>query len=240
MNYESSDELNRIHLYIAEKVGKEWGNLTAFPFNSGEYSTGHPAFMPNEHLLFFVSDMPSGYGGTDLYISKFEDGRWFEPKNAGPEINTDGNEMFPYIDESNVLYFASDGHPGLGGLDVFATLLNKFGVVIGKLRNLGSPINSTLDDFSLITDSDFKKGYFSSNRKNGGSDDDIYSIRRLGQKFSCKDVLLAVKDKDIGKSMTLLDFKYYEVAASKSYKEGRLNENGKISLCLSSDSEYYF
>ena len=239
LNYESGDELNRIHLFMAEKKGDEWVNLSSFPFNNAEYSTGHPAFMPNEKLLFFVSDMPGGYGGTDLYISRFEDGRWFIPKNAGAKINTEGNEMFPFIDESNVLYFATNGRPGLGGLDMFSTPLDEFGSPIGSVRNLGSPINSTSDDFGILTNSELEKGYFSSNRKNGGNDDDIYSFKRLGQKFGCKDVILVVKDR-YGLLMTNLEFKYYEVASSKTYQIGRLNENGEINLCLNSDSEYYF
>jgi outer membrane protein OmpA-like peptidoglycan-associated protein len=239
LNLESSDELNRIHLFLAEKKGNEWVNLSSFPFNNSEYSTGHPAFMPDEKFLFFVSDMPGGYGGTDLYVSKFENGSWFKPTNAGPAINTNGNEMFPYIDESNVLYFASNGHPGLGGLDTFSTPLNELGFSIGRIRNLGSPINSASDDFGILTNSELEKGYFSSNRKNGGSDDDIYSFNRIGQKFACKDVLLAVKNSE-GKAMDGLEFKFHEIASIKNYQDGRLDKKGENNLCLNSESEYYF
>jgi outer membrane protein OmpA-like peptidoglycan-associated protein len=240
LNYQSSDKLNRIHIYIAEKNEKDWGNLSAFPYNNSEYSTGHPAFMPGEQILFFVSDMPNGYGGTDIYFSKYKDGRWFGPQNAGDNINTSGNEMFPFVDEDNVLYFSSDGHPGLGGLDLFAIPLNERGLTLGNARNLGSPLNSISDDFGILTDSRLGKGYFSSNRKNGGTDDDIYSFKRIGERFGCKDVILAAKAAEDNHSLGSLKFKFYEVANTKILKDGVLDENGKAKLCLNVDSEYYF
>jgi outer membrane protein OmpA-like peptidoglycan-associated protein len=240
LNYESSDELNRIHLFIAEREGNDWGNLSAFPFNDGEYSTGHPAFMPAEQILFFVSDKPNGYGGTDIYFSKYQDGRWFEPQNAGNKINTAGNEMFPFIDEYNVLYFSSDGHPGLGGLDIFSVPLDEWGLTLGNARNVGSPLNSAFDDFGILTDGKLGKGYFSSNRKNGGKDDDIYSFKRIGEQFGCKDVILAVTDSKDSQPLASLKFKYYEVADTKMLKDGTLDKNGQAKLCLNVDSEYYF
>lgn len=238
LSYESDDGLNRVHLYLAKKIGKDWGNLEGFPYNDGNYSTGHPAFMPGEKILFFVSDMPEGYGGTDIYYSKLENEEWQTPVNAGPEINTDGNEMFPYIDQNFNLYFSSDGHPGLGGLDLFTIALNKNGGVESGLHNLGEPLNSSFDDFGILSDKDFKKGYFSSNRKRGGSDDDIYRFIRTGDKLGCKDALLSVISDE--KPVANLSFIYFELNDRENVKKGKTDSKGQMELCLNAEAVYYF
>lgn len=142
-------------------------------FNSLEYSVGHPALSPDGKWLFFVSDMPGGYGETDIYVAEvFSDGNLNSPQNLGPTINTPGREMFPYYVKGK-LYFSSDGHYGYGGLDVFES--KHYGKLnFSEPKNLGEPINSNKDDFSYIIDPDFKYGYFSSNRETGKGDDDIY------------------------------------------------------------------
>lgn len=145
--------------------------------NNKDYSVGHPAVTSDGKWLFFVSDMPGGLGETDIYVSQiFEDGSVGDPKNLGDKVNTSGREMFPFINDS-ILYFSSDGHYGLGGLDVFESRLirdNQF----TEPKNLGTPVNSNLDDFSYIIDKDKKFGYFSSNRQGGKGDDDIYYFTR--------------------------------------------------------------
>jgi outer membrane protein OmpA-like peptidoglycan-associated protein/tetratricopeptide (TPR) repeat protein len=141
-------------------------------FNSLEYSVGHPALSPDGKWLFFVSDMPGGYGETDIYmVEVFADGTMNSPKNLGPKINTIGREMFPYFNE-NTLYFSSEGLYGFGGLDIFESKFN--GRDFSDPKNLGEPINSNKDDFSFIIDTKSKYGYFSSNRDTGKGDDDIY------------------------------------------------------------------
>jgi outer membrane protein OmpA-like peptidoglycan-associated protein len=146
------------------------------PFNSDNYSCGHPSLSVNDSVLYFTSDMPGGYGGADIYLSERTDSGWTAPRNLGPEINTEGNEMFPYIHESGVLYFASNGHLGLGGLDIFKAIPNneKF-----QIENMGYPLNSKYDDFSLTMDEEQKGGYFASNREGGKGDDDIYKFEEL-------------------------------------------------------------
>jgi outer membrane protein OmpA-like peptidoglycan-associated protein/tetratricopeptide (TPR) repeat protein len=142
-------------------------------FNSLNYSVGHPALSSDGKWLFFVSDMSGGYGETDIYVAEvFADGNLNSPQNLGPTINTAGREMFPFY-SNGILYFSSDGHYGVGGLDVLESKHN------GKLnfsepKNLGEPINSNKDDFSYIIDPESKYGYFSSNREMGKGDDDIY------------------------------------------------------------------
>ena len=109
------------------------------PFNSDNYSTGHPALSPDDKRLYFASDRPGGFGGTDIYVSKWVDGQWSEPTNLGKEINTKGNEMFPSVDEEGHLYIASDGQPGLGGLDMFHAQLSDDGQHVKSVRNLVNP-----------------------------------------------------------------------------------------------------
>lgn len=141
-------------------------------FNSLEYSVGHPALSPDGKWLFFVSDMPGGYGETDIYmVEVFSDGKTSSPKNLGQKINTIGREMFPFYNEGK-LYFSSEGHYGFGGLDIFESKFN--GKDFSDPKNLGEPINSNKDDFSFIIEPKSKYGYFSSNRDTGKGDDDIY------------------------------------------------------------------
>ncbi len=156
-----------------EKLSK----VEKLSFNSEEYSVGHPAVSADGKWLYFVSDMPGGFGDTDIYVAQiFDDGKVGEPKNIGNTINTSGREMFPFINDS-ILYFSSDGHYGLGGLDIFeSTLVKDKG--FSEPKNLGKPVNSNVDDFSYIIDKDKKYGYFSSNRKGGKGDDDIYYFTR--------------------------------------------------------------
>lgn len=132
-----------------------------------------PAFGPDGRTLYFASNRPKGYGGTDLYSAQMDSrGRFTRVRNLGPEINTSGNEMFPYVAEDGRLYFASDGHPGFGGLDLF-TVKRENGRT--KIENLGQPMNSSGDDFGIFL---FRpdRGFFTSNREDGKGDDDIYTF----------------------------------------------------------------
>lgn len=168
----SSDGTNKLKLFLADVSNGEWTNIREFPYNSDEYSVGHPAMSTDGTTLYFVSDMPGSLGGTDIFMSTLQSGIWSRPINLGPGINTQGNEMFPFVDANNNLYFSSNGIPGLGGLDIFMAKN-----IDGKLRkpqNIGVPINSSQDDFGIIIDVDRAEGYFSSNREGGVGDDDIY------------------------------------------------------------------
>jgi outer membrane protein OmpA-like peptidoglycan-associated protein len=189
----SSDGIVKLKLYLGEAKKDSWGNITELPFNSNEYSTGHPALSPDEKLVFFASDMPGGFGGTDIYVTRYDGTNWSAPINVGKEINTKGNEMFPYVDEKGNLYFSSDGLPGLGELDIFFSQMD--GVTQkGKVSNIGAPLNSSKDDFGVITDGIRKTGYFSSNRKRGGNDDDIYKFDRECELKDGCELLVAIFD----------------------------------------------
>lgn len=191
----SSDKVRKIKLFSAEAKKDGWANIKELPFNSNEYSTGHPSLSSDEKLLFFSSDMPGGYGGTDIYVSKFDGNNWGTPINLGEKVNTPGNELYPFVDEKGNLYFSSDGHPGLGELDIFFTQLDGL-TQKGRITNLGMPINSSKDDFGIITDGLRKSGYFSSNRKEGGNDDDIYKFERECELKEGCELLIAVYDAD--------------------------------------------
>ncbi|MER3375798.1 MAG: OmpA family protein [Allomuricauda sp.] len=166
--------INHLKIYQSNLIDGEWTNAVEVPFNSENYSTGHPSISPDGTKMYFVSDKPGGYGETDIYVVDIlENGEFSEPKNLGRGINTSGKEMFPYITE-NTLYFSSNRAMGFGGLDVYKAEYSND--VFGVAYNLGEPINSNRDDFSYIVDSSGEKGYFASNRKGGKGDDDIYSF----------------------------------------------------------------
>ncbi|GJM28422.1 MAG: hypothetical protein DHS20C17_10570 [Cyclobacteriaceae bacterium] len=169
----SEDGVVKLKLYAAEiSEDEKWTNFRELPFNSDEYSVGHPTITKDGKTLYFVSDMPGGFGGTDIWVSTF-DSVWSQPVNVGNDINSEGNEMFPFIHDDSLLYFASNGYGGLGGLDIYKTWVNSDepGVI-----NLGYPVNTSNDDFAMVLDDAGKRGYFSSNREGGTGDDDVYSL----------------------------------------------------------------
>lgn len=172
----ADDGIIRLNIYKATGSPQNYSDPIPLPFNGEEYSVIHPSISRDGSMLFFSSDMPGGYGGFDLYVSYYDQGKWSPPDNLGPTVNTEGSEVFPFIHESGNLYFASNGLIGLGGLDVFRTKLN-YGVWIDPV-NIGYPINTTKDDFGFIANRDQTHGYFSSNRKGMGGDD-IFTFSKL-------------------------------------------------------------
>jgi len=170
--------INHLKIYRSQKLNGEWSEAVEVPFNSDNYSTGHPALSPDGKLLYFVSDMPGSIGQTDIFVVDVHgDGTFSDPRNLGPGINTERKEMFPFINEEK-LYFSSNGHVGLGGLDVFEVSIDEENG-FQEAKNVGQPINSNKDDFSYIVNEKTQKGFFASNRRGGKGDDDIYSFKRL-------------------------------------------------------------
>lgn len=190
-NYQAkaSDRARNLTLHYREKNDKgKWGKIKDFSFNNQEYSVGHPALSANGKVLYFASDMPGGKGATDIYRIERTGDNWSAPVNAGETINTEGREMFPFFHEDGLLFFASDGQVGLGGLDVFVAATDKNTNSYKNVKNIGYPLNTNHDDFGFILDSNQFRGYFSSNRPGGKGSDDIYSFI-LNKKFkSCKEI----------------------------------------------------
>lgn len=173
----SIEGVNMLKLFYSErnKRGK-WSTAVPLPFNSDNYSVGHPAITSDGKTLYFSADMEGTVGKADLYKAVYENGEWSTPVNLGKVINTAEDELFPFISDENVLYFASEGHPGIGGLDVYKVDLNEESL---QIVNMGFPVNTESDDFGFIIEG--LTGYFSSDRAGGDGSDDIYkvSISRL-------------------------------------------------------------
>lgn len=173
-----------------------WGNIVEVPFNSDQYNVAHPALSSDEKYLYFASDMPGTFGSSDIFrVEILGDNQYGTPENLGNIINTAGRESFPYISKDNVLYYSSDGIPGLGGLDIFAAKFNADGST-SKPVNIGMPGNSADDDFCFVFNSDSKIGFLTSNRSGGKGKDDIYSFHEdKPLLFSCqKNIKGIVKD----------------------------------------------
>jgi outer membrane protein OmpA-like peptidoglycan-associated protein len=175
----SASGINQINLYYAENIdGKGWSGVVSAPFNNNEYSTGHPALSQDGNTLYFVSDMPGGKGGSDIYMVAINsDGSLGTPERLGDNINTEGKELFPYIDSNGTLYFSSNGHMGIGGLDVFYAEAQGDGFDV--VNNLGKGVNSSADDFAYKYDPTSQSGYVSSNREGGMGSDDIYMVEAV-------------------------------------------------------------
>lgn len=159
------------------KPDGSWHNPQLLPFNAPSYSCAHAFLTKDGNRLYFVSDMPGGFGESDIYYVDRQAHEWGQPVNMGSEINTEGNEMFPFVDDdTGLFYFTSDGHPGLGGLDLFVAKNIEGKYVV---KNMGPPVNSSKDDFSIFLNPGGNDGYFASNRPGGTGRDDIYQFKTL-------------------------------------------------------------
>ena len=170
---------NNLKIYRA-KLDKDnkWTNITEVPFNNTNYSVGHPSLSADEKTLYFASDMPGGFGKSDIYKVSVNGDSYGTPVNLGNKINTEGSEVFPFVHSDGNLFFSSDGLQGLGQLDIFTTVLDADGN-IQEIINLGTPVNSNMDDFSFFLNESGETGFIASNREGGKGDDDIYGFDRI-------------------------------------------------------------
>ena len=227
----SDDKVIMEKIYKAEFVNGKWTNVKEVPFSNDNYKTAHPALSPDEKTMYFASDMPGSFGNSDLYkVSIDSNGNFGTPENLGPTINTEGRETFPFVDADNNLFFASDGHPGLGGLDIFEAKSknNSFENPV----NVGKPLNSSMDDFGYVTNKD-NLGFFSSNRDGGSGFDDIYTfnvcmhiITGLITDVDTKEILPNAK-------VILFDDKMNKIS------ETTASENGSYSFKIECNKKYY-
>ena len=176
----SKDKIVMLKIFHADwdDASHKWKNIKELPFNSNEYSVGHPSLSKDGKRLFFVSDMPGGMGETDLYVCYRDNGNYGPAINLGKGVNSPGREMFPYIADDGTLYFSTDSRTGLGGLDVYSSTFANG--EWGGVQNIGAPINTNADDFGFIINSKNENGYLVSNRTGGKGDDDIYKFKKNG------------------------------------------------------------
>ena len=236
----SAENVNKLKLYTARQVNGAWADITELPFNSDDYSTGHPALSKGsdgtpDQLLFFASDMPGGLGGTDLYVSRWINNRWSEPVNLGPAINTKSNELFPFADENGNLYFSTDGRRGQGGLDIFYATMD--GATVVTVGSIEAPINSNADDFGLITDGARRSGFFSTNR-NGS--DDVFRFTRESSLFGCRDLTVRVFDVATNMPIDSAVVTATGKHAGQTDQVLQVDKNGLARLCLDAESDYIF
>ncbi len=231
----TSGNITVLDLFIAiERKGKWSDNVQTMPLRKGNYSVAHAYLDTENRLLYFTSNMPGGFGGMDLYVSRLKDGFLSPPTNLGPGINTVGNELFPFIASDGTLYFTSDGHPGLGGYDLFFS--KQIDGQFQKVFNMEYPINTSYDDFSLVLNPAKKFGYFSSNRNGGQGGDDIYGVNINKELQYC---LIKGKvtnaDNESG-----IDNVWVDIKNDKNNRKIRVvsNEQGVFSYYLKKDASY--
>ena len=226
--------VSRLKIYRAIFESGDWKKVQELPFNNKKYSVAHPSLNSSGTKLYFVSDMPGGKGASDIYVvDVLANGEFGIPQNLGAPINTEGKETFPFIADSGTLYFASDGHPGLGGLDLFKVdLQNK-----QNITNLGEPINSPEDDFSMIIAADEKLGYFASNRKGGQGNDDIYRLTLTDNDcFVLIEGIAIDRDTDeplVDTKIVAYDFQGKQIAI------GQTTEGGNYSITIPCQQKQY-
>ncbi|WP_225035466.1 OmpA family protein [Winogradskyella sp. SM1960] len=227
------DFVIRLKIYKATKSGDTWGNIKELPFNSDNYSVGHPALSANEDRLYFASDMPGTVGMSDIwYVDILGEENYSKPVNMGNVINTVARETFPFVSTEDNLYFSSDGHLGLGGLDIFVTKLIENSH--GEIATFGEPINSVKDDFSFII-KEGRIGYFTSNRdgEEGSKGDDIYQIWER-----CEITIQGpVKDEDTGEIIPNAEVKLLD-SSNNEIQRLITGDDGLFTFTLDCNEQY--
>jgi outer membrane protein OmpA-like peptidoglycan-associated protein len=212
----NENKFTLIKIYKATLENDKWTNIKTLPFDSDNYITAHPALSPDEKTLYFSSDMPGTFGDSDIFkVSINSDGTYGVPQNLGNTINTEGKETFPYVTSENEIYFASDGYPGLGGLDVFVGKLEENGTV-SNIQNLGQDINSPRDDFAYMIDPVSRRGYFSSNKAGGKGSDDIYKFLETKKLQCIQELSGVITDAETGQILPETKVTIYEGQNVKS------------------------
>jgi len=229
-------------VYMSKKQGSGWAEPERLPFNIDSIAFGHPAISPDGKILFFVSKMSGGYGGKDIYKSVFDQkgNTWGQPVNLGPSVNTAGDEMFPYMnDDGKTLYFSSNYHPGMGGLDIFKAEMSADGKFSKAPENLKAPINSAADDFGIIFEGKKQRGYFSSNRDGGKGNDDIWSFYLPPLVFNLKGMVVSSGgSKGIGKGEPVEAVKVKVVGSDGTINDANTGKDGSYTFKLKENTTY--
>lgn len=232
----SDDQVKlQIYSYTYNQNKDEWENEIAFQYNNKEYNIAHPAISTDGNLLIYSSDMPGGYGGMDLYICTLTENSWSSPKNLGSTINTKGNEIFPFISSEGLLFFASDGLEGIGGLDIFYSFIE--GATAQIPKHLEYPINTRWDDFSLVLNAKATKAYFSSNRMYGKGDDDIYVANILYPFKKTINIELIAKDMSTEEIIPFAEIDIID-SLGNIFTTVTTDENGKFNFTSDTGNDY--
>lgn len=227
----SSGGVNTLEILVAEQVDGKWANPTQLEFNDTEHSYTHPCISPDGNTLYFVSNREGGYGGYDIYRSEKTANGWGEPINLGADINSDQNEMFPFLFDDK-LYFASKGHVGFGGYDVYYS--NIYDTKYGKPVNAGVGLNSAKDDFAVVFNADGESGYISSNRAGDNGYDRIYTFSKI---IYPEIITAVVKDKVTYKPIHNAEVTLFK-ANGDLLSEQYTDEQGILDLELYPNREY--
>jgi len=224
INDKSDDNMVELLILFSTYADEKWSEPIPFALNSKEYQVAHPSLSADGNTMYFASNMPGGFGGSDIYrVTRFAGGTWGSAENMGNTINTEGDEMFPFLENDNqILFFTSNGRFGLGGLDIFYCSVN--GSETGSVKNAGAPLNTQYDDFSVIINNALTHGYFASNRPDGSGGDDIYGVDILKSLKIDKRIEGIAQDKD-GKPISetfvlLLDNQSYVIDSVTTKNDG--------------------
>ena len=227
-------QTNGCQIYTSVRSGEKWGRPEVIDLAPDSLVAAHPAISPDDLTLYFVSDMPGGFGGNDIWkvTRTGKSSGWGQPVNLGPEINTPGDEVFPYVHADGTLYFSSDGHQGMGGLDIFrATFSEKEG---WNVQNMGHPVNSPADDFGVVFEKEAERGYFTSNRGRR-SIDDIYSFYLPPLEFNAGGIV-----RDIETGETLPGARVRMVGSDGTMLEINSGSDGNFRFMLRPNVDYIF
>ena len=221
-------------IYWAKKAGQKWGEAEIIPIAADTFTVGHPAISGDDNTLVFASDMPGGQGGKDLWYVTYDKKakKWSEATNLGSEINTPGDEMFPFIRDNGELYFSSNGREGMGGLDIYkaaSTGVNQWSGV----ENVQAPLNSSAHDFGIVFEPGQDRGFFTTSREGGKGGDDIWEFYLPPKLFT-----LLVKVKDLVTEEPLADAKIKLVGTDGSSVEGITTNNGEYLFELNGEERY--
>lgn len=227
-----------LKLYKATLEDGSWGNVTELPFSSNQYSMAHPMLSPDDKTLYFASDMPGSFGQSDLFkVVINNDGSFGAPENLGAMINTEGRETFPYISDENELYFATDGHSGLGGLDIFVSKIEQDGG-FKEVQNVGAPVNGPQDDFAFLIDSKTRNGFFTSNRRGGKGYDDIYKFTETRKLVCVQELAGTITDSETGLLLPNVKVSLFN-EKFELQKEGVSGENRQYNFDVECGKTYY-
>jgi peptidoglycan-associated lipoprotein len=240
---EESNKQNKCGVYMAKKQGSTWGPAELLPFNNDTVQFGHPCLTADAKTLYFTSKKSGGYGGLDIWYCSFDakSNTWGQPMNAGPAINTEGNEMYPTVtDDSKKLYFSSDYHPGMGGLDIFVAEIGADGKFNKAIENLKYPVNSSYDDFSIIFEGKRQRGYLTSNREGGKGSDDIWSFNLPPLTFNAKGMGLSKGSSKTGagKGEPVENVKVKIVGSDGTINESTTTKDGSYTFKLKEKTTY--